>query len=135
MPKSSSLSLAMRGKSGKENVASPMSPRSPGSPPAIYHGDKDAATPIAAFHNMPDSPASPKIRKDSKSIFSNFGANKSSSRLAAQDQSGRQVSEKEASSSLYANGQNGGSTPELSRSIRTPNSEGKSVMQLRMPVR
>jgi hypothetical protein len=79
--------------------------------------------PNAPFHDTPQSPASPKLRKDSKSIFSNFSANKSSSRLASPDKSSRQNSD--AHVTPYANGRNGGSTPDLSRPVHTPNSDGK----------
>jgi hypothetical protein len=86
--------------------------------------DLDYATPNAAFHNMPQSPASPKPRKDSKSIFSNFSANKSSSRLNSQGNSIRQLPENQPSPSLYSNGRGGASTPDLGRPVRTPNSDG-----------
>lgn len=128
MPKSSSLSLAMRAKAGKESVSSPMSPRSPRSPNAVYGGDSEAPTPTAAHHNMPESPASPKIRKDSKSIFSNFGATKSSSRITAPDSSIRQVPDQDVPTTFYTNGRSGGSTPELNRPVQTPNSEGSHVV-------
>ncbi|KAF2175428.1 hypothetical protein K469DRAFT_724139 [Zopfia rhizophila CBS 207.26] len=122
MPKSSSLSLAMRAKGGKDSNATPMSPRSPGTPDAVYGNDSEAATPVAAYHTMPESPASPR-RKDSKSIFSNFHASKSSSRIISPDNSIRQVPEQNVPNTLYTNGRNGGSTPELNRPIKTPNSE------------
>jgi len=122
MPKSSTLSLAMRGKAKDSGSAStPMSPKSPRSPDMPE--DLDFATPNAAFHNMPQSPASPKPRKDSKSIFANFTANKSSSRLNSQGTSARQTSE-QPSPSLYSNGRGGASTPDLGRPVRTPNSDG-----------
>ncbi|KAF2266382.1 hypothetical protein CC78DRAFT_578420 [Lojkania enalia] len=123
MPKSSSLSLAMRSKGGKENIASPMSPRSPRSPNAPYDNGMDLPTPTPAYRDMPQSPASPKQRKDSKSIFSNFHATKSSSRLTNTDNSIRQVPNQEAPNTFYANGHNGGSSPELNRPVLTPNSE------------
>ena len=124
MPKSSSLSLAMRSKGGQENVTSPASPRSPASPHAFHGGEADSTTPTAPFQPMPDSPASPKLRKDSKSIFSNFGATKSSSRLASPDKSIRTVPDGQAPHTFYGNGRGGSSTPDLSRPIQTPNSEG-----------
>jgi hypothetical protein len=130
MPKNSSLSLAMRGKGVKDGVG-PMSPRSPGSPNAVYGADSEAATPTAPYHNMPESPASPKIRKDSKSIFSNFGATKSSTRIA-QDNSIRRVPDQDLPHSFYTNGRNGGSTPELNRPVQTPNSDGKHQSSARM---
>ncbi|KAF2657378.1 hypothetical protein K491DRAFT_595158 [Lophiostoma macrostomum CBS 122681] len=124
MPKSSTLSLAMRSRGGKESVASPASPRSPVSPHAVHGAEADATTPTAPYHNMPDSPASPKPRKDSKSIFSNFGATKSSSRIASPDHSIRTVPGQEVAHAFYGNGRGGGSTPDLSRPVQTPNSEG-----------
>lgn len=122
MPKSSTLSLAMRSKSGgKENSNAPMSPQSPRSPSI-----PEFASPNAPFHNMPESPASPKPRKDSKNIFSNFGATKSSSRLNTQDSSTRQhTAQQQSSPTLYTNGRSGSSTPDLSRPVRTPNSDGE----------
>lgn len=130
MPKSSSLSLAMRSKGGKEQVTSPTSPRSPGLSSEVYGGDSELATPTAAFHNMPESPASPKIRKDSKNIFSNFGATKSSSRIIPSENSIRQIPDQDGlngSNTFYTNGRSGNSTPDLSRPVQTPNSEGKPV--------
>lgn len=128
MPKPSSLSLAMRPKGGKENVASPLSPRSPGSPKPIY-ADAEPATPTAPFHNnIPESPASPKLRKGSTGIFSNFGATRSSSRITAPDASIRQVHDQSAPHPVYSNGRDHGSTPSLDRPIQTPNSEGKDAL-------
>jgi hypothetical protein len=128
MKKSSTLSLAMRGKS-RDNANTPMSPKSPRSPELPE--DADFATPNASFHNMPQSPASPKPRKDSKSIFSNFSANKSSSRLNSQGNSMRQqIPEQQPSPSLYSNGRSGASTPDLGRPVRTPNSDGKAIATL-----
>lgn len=122
----------MRGKS-KDNVNGPMSPKSPRSPDMPE--DLDFATPNAAFHNMPQSPASPKPRKDSKSIFSNFSANKSSSRLnSSQGNSTRQAPEQQPSPSLYSNGRSGASTPDLGRPVRTPNSDGKAAVTQTNPV-
>ncbi|KAF2740500.1 hypothetical protein EJ04DRAFT_211706 [Polyplosphaeria fusca] len=121
MPKNSSLSLAMRGKGSKEGVASPLSARSPGSPGAYQ--DLDGATPTAAYHNIPESPASPKPRKDSKNIFSNFSASKSSSRITNTENSTRQVPAQDRQNALYANGHSGSSTPDLSRPVHTPSSE------------
>lgn len=72
---------------------------------------------------MPESPASPKPRKDSKNIFSNFTATKSSSRLNTQDSANRTHPTQQPSPTLYANGRGGSSTPDLSRPIRTPNSD------------
>jgi hypothetical protein len=123
MPKSSSLSIAMRPKVGKENVNSPMTPLSPESPNAT-NGDTDAAT-ATPHPDMSPSPASSKPRKDSKNIFSNFTANLSSSRLASPDTSDRQVSGREKHHGLYTNGS--GSTPDLSRPVYTPNSDGKGT--------
>lgn len=100
---------------------SPKSPRSPSMP------DEGFPAPNAAFHNMPQSPASPKPRKDSKNIFSNFAANKSSSRLNNQDASARQAAEPQHSPGLYSNGRSGSSTPDLGRPVRTPNSDGKEA--------
>ncbi|KAF3041252.1 hypothetical protein E8E11_006467 [Didymella keratinophila] len=119
MPKSSTLSLAMRSKpGGKENSNAPMSPHSPRSPSIPeFH------SPNAPFHTMPESPASPKPRKDSKNIFSNFGATKSSSRLNTQDSANRQHTPQQPSPTLYTNGRGGSSTPDLSRPVRTPNSD------------
>lgn len=116
MPKPGLSLVAMRSKSGKEHANTPMSPKSPKSP-----NELDFALPNASFHSMPESPASPKIRKDSKNIFSNLSAAKSSTRLTNQGNSGRQKS----SPTLYANPKGGSSTPELSRPVRTPNSDGK----------
>ncbi|KAF2710434.1 hypothetical protein K504DRAFT_262002 [Pleomassaria siparia CBS 279.74] len=123
MPKSSSLSLAMRPKEGKEIVASPTSPRSPGSPDAVYGSSSETATPTAARHNLTETPTSPKVRKDSKNMFSNFSANKPSSRMMNQGQSGRSGSDHNIQRPFYTNGGHGGSTPELNRPIQTANSE------------
>ncbi|KAF1997993.1 hypothetical protein P154DRAFT_264882 [Amniculicola lignicola CBS 123094] len=123
MPKSSSLSLAMRTKGGKEIVTSPLSPRTPSSPNPAFGNDTEFATPTAPFHGVPESPASPKFRKDSKNIFSNFHASKSSSRVAPSDNSARQVAHQETQNTLYTNGRGGGSTPELNRPVQTPNSD------------
>ncbi|KAF2133942.1 hypothetical protein P153DRAFT_280044 [Dothidotthia symphoricarpi CBS 119687] len=115
MPKPSTLSLAaMRSKGGKESANAPLSPISPRSP-----NEMDFATPNASFHSVPESPASPKTRKDSKNIFSNLSASKSSTRLINHGSSGRTKS----SPTLYANSKSGSSTPELSRPVRTPNSD------------
>ena len=97
-----------------------MSPHSPRSPSiSEFH------SPNAPFHNMPESPASPKPRKDSKNIFSNFGATKSSSRLNTQDSANRQHTPQQPSPTLYTNGRGGSSTPDLNRPVRTPNSDGE----------
>lgn len=111
----------MRSKSGgKENNNAPMSPQSPRSPSI-----PEFASPNAPFHQMPESPASPKPRKDSKNIFSNFGATKSSSKLNMQDTSNRGAyPAQQPSPTLYTNGRGGSSTPDLSRPVRTPNSDG-----------
>jgi hypothetical protein len=123
MPKSSTLSLAMRPKGGKETAPSPMSPLSPASPP-LDGTHADLPTPNAPFRDAPQSPASPKLRKDSKSIFSNFSANKSSSRLNSPDKSSRQNSD--TRSTVYTNGHSGGSTPDLSRPVQRPSTDGRS---------
>jgi len=133
MPKSSTLSLAMRSKGGKEHAPSPMSPMSPTSPLPLNGTDADLPTPTAPFHASPQSPASPKLRKDSKSIFSNFSANKSSSRLGSPDKSSRQNSD--ARGALYTNGRSGGSTPDLSRPVHTPNSDGENDLLAIMTLR
>ncbi|KAF2034679.1 hypothetical protein EK21DRAFT_97317 [Setomelanomma holmii] len=119
MPKSSALSLAMRGgKVQKDNGNAPLSPRSPRSP-----GFNDGfASPNAPFAQPLESPASPKPRKDSKNIFSNFSATRSSSRIVNQENSIRQVPEQQPSP-VYSNGRGGTSTPELSRPVQTPNSD------------
>lgn len=133
MPKSSTLSLAMRGKP-KDTGNTPMSPKSPRSPDMPQ--GSDFPTPNASFHNMPQSPASPKPRKDSKSIFSNFAANKSSSRLnSSQGNSARQIPEQQQSPSLYSNGRNGASTPDLGRPVRTPNSDDNRSEVVRLDQR
>lgn len=128
MPKSSSLSLAVRPKGGKENVNSPLSPLSPASP-NMSGSDPDGVTPTAPYHDLPASPASPKPRKDSKSIFSNFSATRSSSRLTNvtnPENSSRQLPEpRGAQAAIYVNGRSGSSTPDLSRPVHTPNSDGK----------
>jgi hypothetical protein len=121
MPKSNTLSLAMRGKS-KENANAPMSPKSPTSPGNFNSGE--LASPNAPFHNQPASPASPKLRKDSKSIFSNFSATRSSSRIVNQDSSMRQIPEQQPSP-VYSHGRGGTSTPDLSRPVQTPTSDGR----------
>lgn len=128
----------MRSKGAKDIAPTPLSPRSPGSPHAVYGADSETSTPTAPFHNVPQSPASPKLRKDSKNIFSNFHANKSSSRITAQENnisngnhnhnaiannSIRQTPEQEVRGPFYTNGRHGGSTPELNRPVLTPNSE------------
>ncbi|KAF2876286.1 hypothetical protein BDV95DRAFT_602289 [Massariosphaeria phaeospora] len=123
MPKSSSLSLAMRTKGGKENASMQLSPRSPGSPSTVLANELDTATPTAPFHGLPESPATPKLRKDSKSIFSNFSATRSSSRIINPDNSTRHSPDQEPPPTIYANGRRGGSTPELNRPIQTPNSD------------
>lgn len=129
MPKSSSLSLAMRSKGGKENASTPLSPLSPTSP-NLNGGDPDAVSATGSYHDMPASPASPKPRKDSKSIFSNFSATRSSSRITNvtnPENSSRQVPDsREAQAAIYVNGRSGTSTPDLSRPVHTPNSDGKS---------
>ncbi|KAI1593672.1 rho gtpase activator protein [Pyrenophora tritici-repentis] len=123
----------MRGKTKDSGSAStPMSPKSPRSPDMPE--DQDFATPNAAFHNMPQSPASPKPRKDSKSIFANFSANKSSSRLNSQGNSARQNSE-QPTPSLYSNGRGGASTPDLGRPVRTPNSDDNRSEVVRLDQR
>ncbi|KAF1845828.1 uncharacterized protein K460DRAFT_281765 [Cucurbitaria berberidis CBS 394.84] len=133
MPKSSTLSLTMRGKAGKENMNSqPMSPKSPTSPAMAEDGH---FAQNAAFHNMPQSPASPKPRKDSKHIFSNFSANKSSSRLNSHDNTTRQVRDQQHSPSLYSNGRSGSSTPDLGRPVRTPNSDDNRSEVVRLDQR
>jgi hypothetical protein len=84
--------------------------------------DLDTTTPTAPFHQeTPRSPASPKPRKDSKNIFSNFGATKSSSRLANVETSNHG---REGHNAIYANN-GGGSTPDLGRPVHTPVSDGK----------
>ncbi|CAO2649000.1 Nn.00g099490.m01.CDS01 [Neocucurbitaria sp. VM-36] len=132
MPKSSTLSLAMRGKGGKDNANAPMSPKSPRSPNIPENGH--FATPNAAFQDLPQSPASPKPRKDAKNIFSNFSANKSSSRLHSQENTTRQISDQE-SPSLYSNGRSGSSTPDLGRPVRTPNSDDNRSEVVRLDQR
>lgn len=127
MPKSSSLSLTMRSKGGKEAATSPLSPRSPGSPPVTSSNDSAAATPTAPYQRMPESPASPKERNDTQSIFSNFSTTKSSSRIPP-DSSIRQVADHEMPAPFYTNVRNGGSTPELNRPVHTPTSEGKFAL-------
>lgn len=103
----------------------PMSPKSPTSPnmPEVA----EFATPNAAFHNLPQSPASPKPRKDSKNIFSNFAATRSSSRLHSQENTNRHVidQQQQQSPGLYSNGRSGASTPDLGRPVRTPTSDGE----------
>ena len=105
---------------GKENSNAPLSPQSPRSPSI-----PEFASPNAPFQNVPESPASPKPRKDSKNIFSNFTATKSSSRLNMPDNSNRQLPAQQPSPTLYTNGRGGSSTPDLSRPVRTPNSDGE----------
>ncbi|KAH7072915.1 hypothetical protein BKA63DRAFT_492258 [Paraphoma chrysanthemicola] len=120
MPKSSALSLAMRGgKIGKDSSNAPLSPRSPRSP---GFNDGGFASPNAPFAQIPESPASPKPRKDTKNIFSNFSATRSSSRIINQESSIRQVPEQQPSP-VYSNGRGGTSTPDLSRPIQTPTSD------------
>lgn len=126
MPKSSSLSLAMRSKGPKENVNSPLSPLSPTSP-NLNGTDVDAATPTASYPDVPASPGSPKPRKDSKSIFSNFSATRSSSRITNvtnPENSSRHLPE-QREGQIYVNGRSGNSTPDLSRPVHTPTSDGK----------
>ncbi|PVH97781.1 hypothetical protein DM02DRAFT_67019 [Periconia macrospinosa] len=117
MPKSSSLSLTMRSKPGKENSNSPQSPLSPRSPPPATNG---GARPHAPHSDVPQSPASTKPRKDSKNIFSNFAATKSSSRLVHTDSP---RPDREGHGSIYTNGRGGASTPDLKRPVYTPNSD------------
>ncbi|KAL6708670.1 hypothetical protein ACN47E_002366 [Coniothyrium glycines] len=132
MPKSTALSLTMRGKAGKDNASAPMSPKSPASPD---FSRPDYAAPNPAFHNMPQSPASPKPRKDSKNIFSNFSANKSSSRLNNQENAQRHAPEQQYSPGLYSNARSGSSTPDLGRPVRTPNSDDNHSEILRLEQR
>jgi hypothetical protein len=120
MPKSTTLSLAMRGK--KDTSNGPMSPKSPTSPQ--HFNSADYASPQAPFRNQPESPASPKLRKDSKNIFSHFSANKSSSRLFTPQDASTQPPGQQPSP-VYSNGRGGTSTPDLSRPVQTPNSDGK----------
>ncbi|KAF1920008.1 hypothetical protein BDU57DRAFT_440216 [Ampelomyces quisqualis] len=122
MPKSTTLSLAMRGRTQKENAGphGPMSPKSPASPTRL--NGPHLASPKAPFHSQPESPASPKLRKDSKNIFSHFGANKSSSRIFNQDGPRRPIPEQQPSP-VYSNGRAGTSTPDLGRPVQTPNSD------------
>ena len=128
MPKSSSLSLAMRSKGGRENASTPLSPLSPTSP-NLNGSDPDAMSAAGSYHDMPASPASPKPRKDSKSIFSNFSATRSSSRITnvtnPENSSRHNPEPREAQAAIYVNGRSGNSTPDLSRPIHTPNSDGK----------
>ncbi|OAL06805.1 hypothetical protein IQ06DRAFT_311918 [Phaeosphaeriaceae sp. SRC1lsM3a] len=120
MPKSTTLSLAMRGKNAKEHPNAPMSPKSPTSP--NHFNSADLASPKAPFHSQPESPASPKLRKDTKNIFSHFSANRSTSRVFNQDGSVRPIPEQQPSP-VYSNGRGGTSTPDLSRPVQTPNSD------------
>lgn len=126
MPKSPSLSLPVRQKGGKDN-STPLSPRSPASPTSEFL-DHEVATP-SSFHNVPQSPASPKMRKGSKgNIFSNFSATKSSTRIATPDATIRQVPGPDPPPPFYSNGRGGGSTPDLSRPVLTPSSEASTHM-------
>jgi hypothetical protein len=110
----------MRNKNPKDNSSTPLSPKSPTSPQ--HFNSADYASPKAPFRNQPESPASPKLRKDSKNIFSHFSANKSSSRLVnPQDGS---IQPREQPSPVYSNGRGGTSTPDLGRPVQTPNSDG-----------
>ncbi|KAH8731378.1 hypothetical protein GQ44DRAFT_326226 [Phaeosphaeriaceae sp. PMI808] len=120
MPKSSTLSLAMRGKAGKDIANGPMSPQSPKSPG--HFSGADLASPNAPFQHQPDSPASPKPRKETKNIFSNFSGNKSSSRMFHHDNSSRHLTEAQPSP-VYSNGRGGTSTPDLNRPVQTPTSD------------
>lgn len=124
MPKSPSLSLPLRQK-GTKDISAPLSPRSPASPRAEWM-EQEAATP-SSFHTVPQSPASPKMRKSSKgNIFSNFGATKSSTRIATPDASIRRVEDPGPPPPFYTNGRGGGSTPDLSRPVLTPSSEAST---------
>ncbi|KAL5117222.1 hypothetical protein ACEQ8H_004911 [Pleosporales sp. CAS-2024a] len=120
MPKSNALSLAMRSKNNKEPSNGPTSPTSPTSPQ--HFNSADFPSPRAPFRSQPESPASPKLRKDSKNIFSHFSANKSSSRLASPHEGSMQPPEKQPSP-VYSNGRGGTSTPDLGRSAQTPSSD------------
>jgi len=140
MPKSSSLSLTMlpaQTLNCKETgAAQQLSPRTPRSPSLSgsdakddINGeeahDSDLPTPIAPFYPLPDSPSSPRHRKDSsRSFFSNIKASKSSPRINTAESSIREVSEsqlKQSGNQIYSNGRNPGSTPELNRSLENPN--------------
>lgn len=124
MPKSPSLSLPLRQKGAKDNSA-PLSPRSPASSRFEFM-EQEAVTP-SSFHTVPQSPASPKMRKSSKgNIFANFGATKSSTRIATPDASIRQVQDPGPPPPFYTNGRGGGSTPDLSRPVLTPSSEAST---------
>ena len=125
MPKSSALSLTMRPKGGKESSNASFSPRSPNSPNPGYGNDLESAMPTASYHTMPTSPSSPKHRKDSKSIFSNFHATRSSSRIAPEN-SIREVSDQAPSPGFYSSNRNGSSTPDLQRPIVASNFEGNA---------
>lgn len=117
-------------------AAQQLSPRTPRSPSLSSSNakddingeeahDSDLPTPIAPFHPLPDSPSSPRHRKDSsRSFFSNIKASKSSPRINTAESSIRQVSESQSKPSgnqIYSNGRNPGSTLELNRSLENSN--------------
>lgn len=140
MPKSSSLSLTMlpartpnHKETGGTQSLSPRTPRTPSLSSSTYKEDlngeevhdSDLPTPIAPFHPLPDSPSSPRHRKDSsRSFFSNIKASKSSPRINTAESSIRQIPEsqpKPPGNQIYSNGRSPGSTPELNRSLENPN--------------
>ncbi|KAF2810530.1 uncharacterized protein BDZ99DRAFT_520595 [Mytilinidion resinicola] len=139
MPKSSSLSIttlpARTNKHKEGKLAQALSPRSPQSPPlsgSRYDADAlnsdalhepDQSTPIAPFR-PPDSPTSPRHRKEtSRTFFANIKASKSSPRITSSssprlgtaDGSLRQVTDSKSSASqVYPSGHTQSSSPELS---------------------
>jgi hypothetical protein len=64
------------------------------------------------------------VRKGSKGILASFGASTSASRMVSAEGSMRPITDKGIAETIYTNGASSGSTPELSRPIYTPNSEG-----------
>lgn len=126
MPKSSTLSLTLPSlAASRENLSkalsSPKSPRSPRSPPvpspkhdepvASFADAYDPHSPITSLPVAAPSPISPKHKKDvSKSMFSNYKASKSSTKIQSTDRRDA----KHHANSIYPYRKSPGSTPELS---------------------
>ncbi|KAJ5020339.1 glycoside hydrolase family 13 protein [Bipolaris maydis] len=123
MPKSSTLSLAMRGKPKDNGGSAPLSPRSPRSPEMP---DKfDYAAPNAAFTICRNHQPRPNLAKTPRaSSPTSPPTSHPRASTTAKGHSSRQLHEQQSSPTLYSNGRSGASTPDLGRPVRTPNSDG-----------
>lgn len=154
MPKSSSLSITtLPARTNKHKEGKPiqaLSPRSPQSPPpsgSRYDADAlnsdalrepDQATPIAPFQ-PPDSPTSPRHRKESsRTFFANIKASKSSPRITSSPRLGtadgslRQVTDSKSSASqVYPSGHKQSSSPELSSRSQDSSSQRNGALPIR----